>query len=156
MKPCFDIRKYKMVKIKIKKINSSAKLPKCMTQYSAGYDIYSCNEEDIVMQPGEVELIPTGIAVSLPHNYEAQIRPRSGLAFKHKISVLNSPGTIDSDYRGEVKVILFNFGKSEFIIAKHTRIAQMVVTKHETIEFEVCEQLDNTDRGAGGFGHTEF
>lgn len=145
-----------MIKINIKKINNSARLPRCMTQYSAGYDIYSCNETDIVIQPGKVELIPTGIAISLPHNYEAQIRPRSGLAIKHKIGVLNSPGTIDSDYRGEIKVILFNFGKTEFTISKYTRIAQMVVSKHETIDFKICEELDNTDRGAGGFGHTKL
>lgn len=145
-----------MLEIKIKKIDRTAKLPECMTKRSAGYDIYSCNDKKIVIKPGEVALIPTGIAIALPENYEAQIRPRSGLAVKHKIGVLNSPGTIDSDYRGEVKIILFNFSKTDFAIFKHTRIAQMVISKHESIKFTISEELDNTDRGAGGFGHTEY
>ena len=126
-----------------------------MTEHAAGYDLYSCNEGDIVIRSGEVALIPTGIAISLPIGYEAQIRPRSGLAIKHKIGVLNSPGTIDADYRGEIKIILFNFGKTDFIISNHTRIAQMVVSRHESIDFIITDQLDETDRGSGGFGHTE-
>lgn len=144
-----------MLKVKIQKINKHAKLPKCMTEYSAGYDLYSCNEEDIIIKAGEVVLVPTGMAISLPAGYEAQIRPRSGLAIKHKIGVLNSPGTIDADYRGEVKIILFNFGKSDFIISTHTRIAQMVVSRYESIDFVVTDKLDETDRGSNGFGHTK-
>ena len=144
-----------MLKVKIQKINELAKLPKRMTEQAAGYDLYSCNKEDIVIKSGEVVLIPTGIAISLPTQYEAQIRPRSGLAIKHQIGVLNSPGTIDADYRGEIKIILFNFGKTDFIITSHTRIAQMVVSRHESIDFVITDQLDETGRGSGGFGHTK-
>ena len=144
-----------MLKVKIQKINELAKLPKRMTEHAAGYDIYSCNKEDINITSGKVVLIPTGIAISLPVGYEAQIRPRSGLAIKHQIGVLNSPGTIDADYRGEIKIILFNFGKTDFIITNHTRIAQMVVSRHESIDFVLTDQLDETDRGSGGFWHTE-
>ena len=144
-----------MLKVNIQKINKLAKLPKIMTEHAAGYDLYSCNKEDIVIKSGEVILIPTGIAISLPIGYEAQIRPRSGLAIKHQIGVLNSPGTIDADYRGEIKVILFNFGKTDFIISTHTRIAQMVVSRHESIDFVITDQLDETGRGSGGFGHTK-
>ena len=144
-----------MLKVKIQKINELAKLPKRMTEHAAGYDLYSCNDKDVVIKSGEVVLIPTGIAISLPAEYEAQIRPRSGLAIKHQIGVLNSPGTIDADYRGEIKIILFNFGKIDFIITNHTRIAQMVVSRHESIDFVITDQLDKTGRGSGGFGHTE-
>ena len=126
-----------------------------MTEHAAGYDLYSCNEEEIVIKTGDVTLISTGIAISLPTGYEAQIRPRSGLAIKHQIGVLNSPGTIDADYRGEIKVILFNFGKTDFIVYTHTRIAQMVISRHESIDFVITAMLDETDRGSGGFGHTE-
>jgi len=144
-----------MLKVNIQKIYEHAKLPKRMTKYAAGYDLYSCNEEDMVIRPGESVLIPTGIAISLPVGYEAQIRPRSGLAIKHQIGVLNSPGTIDADYRGEIKIILFNFGKTDFCISIHTRIAQMVVSRHESIDFIITDNLDETDRGSGGFGHTK-
>ncbi|MDP8268851.1 MAG: dUTP diphosphatase [Candidatus Tenebribacter davisii] len=144
-----------MLKIQIKKLNSLAKLPKCMTEHAAGYDLYSCNDEEIIVKSGEVVLVPTGIAISLPAGYEAQIRPRSGLAIKHQIGILNSPGTIDADYRGEIKVILFNFGKSDFVISAHTRIAQMVISRHESVDFVITDQLDETDRGSGGFGHTK-
>ena len=144
-----------MLKVNIQKINENAKFPKRMTRHAAGYDLYSCNEENILIRSGEVVLVPTGIAISLPVCYEAQIRPRSGLAIKHQIGVLNSPGTIDADYRGEIKVILFNFGKTDFIISTHTRIAQIVVSHHESIDFVITDELDITDRGSGGFGHTE-
>ena len=107
------------------------------------------------MKNGEVKLIPTGLAISLPVGFEAQIRPRSGLAIKHQLGVLNSPSTIDADYRGEIKIILFNFGKQDFIIQPQTRIAQMVISRHETVDFVLTEELDDTDRGDGGFGHTE-
>jgi len=109
----------------------------------------------MIVKTGEVALIPTGIAISLPAGFEAQIRPRSGLAIKHQIGVLNSPGTIDADYRGEIKIILFNFGKSDFTISTHTRIAQMVVSRHESINFVITDKLDETVRGSNGFGHTK-
>jgi dUTP pyrophosphatase len=144
-----------MLKVKIQKIDKLAKLPKCMTEHSAGYDLYSSNEEEMIVKTGEVALIPTGIAISLPAGFEAQIRPRSGLAIKHQIGVLNSPGTIDADYRGEIKIILFNFGKSDFTISTHTRIAQMVVSRHESIDFVITDKLDETVRGSNGFGHTK-
>ncbi|MBT3756260.1 MAG: dUTP diphosphatase [Candidatus Cloacimonetes bacterium] len=144
-----------MLKVKIQKIDKLAKLPKCMTEHSAGYDLYSSNEEEMIVKTGEVALIPTGIAISLPAGFEAQIRPRSGLAIKHQIGVLNSPGTIDADYRGEIKIILFNFGKSDFTISTHTRIAQMVVSRHESINFVITDKLDETVRGSNGFGHTK-
>jgi dUTP pyrophosphatase len=144
-----------MLKVKIQKIDKLAKLPKCMTEHSAGYDLYSSNEEEMIVKTGEVALIPTGIAISLPAGFEAQIRPRSGLDIKHQIGVLNSPGTIDADYRGEIKIILFNFGKSDFTISTHTRIAQMVVSRHESIDFVITDKLDETVRGSNGFGHTK-
>jgi dUTP diphosphatase len=144
-----------MLKINILKLNDNAIIPQKMSEHAAGYDLYSCHEEDIILRSGEVELIPTGLAISLPVGFEAQVRPRSGLAIKHQLGVLNSPGTIDADYRGEIKIILFNFGKQDFIIKPQTRIAQMVIAKHETIDFVLAEKLDETTRGEGGFGHTK-
>lgn len=144
-----------MIELKIRKLHPSAKLPQKMTEHAAGYDLYSANSDDVILKPGKVELIPTGIAISLPPDYEAQIRPRSGLATNHLIGVLNSPGTIDADYRGEIKVILFNFGKKNFVIKPHTRISQMVISKYENVNFIETEILDDTKRGIGGFGHTE-
>lgn len=144
-----------MLEIKFKKLNPLAKVPLRMTAHAAGYDIYSANEKPIIVPPNKVTLIPTGIAISLPNGYEAQIRPRSGLALKHQIGVLNSPGTIDADYRGEIKIILFNFGTENFTITSQTRIAQMVISKHEIAEFVLTETLDATSRNDGGFGHTE-
>ena len=144
-----------MLKINILKLKNNAILPQKMSEHAAGYDLYSCHDEDIIIKNGEVKLIPTGLAIALPIGFEAQIRPRSGLAIKHQIGVLNSPGTIDADYRGEIKIILFNFGKQDFIITPQTRIAQMVIAKHETIDFVLTEELDETERGEGGFGHTE-
>lgn len=144
-----------MLKIDIQKINSEAILPQRMTEHAAGYDLYSCHKNDILLKKGELQLVPTGLAISLPIGFEAQIRPRSGLAVKHKIGVLNSPGTIDSDYRGEIKIVLFNFGSEDFVIKPKTRIAQMIISQHETVEFEIKEKLDITVRGEGGFGHTE-
>ena len=143
-----------MVEVQLKKIDANARIPKRMTKHSAGYDLYSSNSEDIILKKGEVKLISTGIAISLPTGYEAQIRPRSGLAAKHQIGILNAPGTIDADYRGVVKVILFNFGKNDFIVKPQTRIAQMVIAKHESVNFVEIEGLDETDRGSSGFGHT--
>jgi dUTP pyrophosphatase len=143
-----------MIEVKIQKIDKLAKLPHRMSMYAAGYDLYSCHQQNILLKKGEVKLVPTGIAISLPAGYEAQIRPRSGLAIKHGIGVLNAPGTIDADYRGEIKIILFNYGKKDFIITPGTRVAQMIIAKHEIVDFSVTEKLDETTRGSGGFGHT--
>lgn len=142
------------MKIKIKKLCNNAILPKRMTEHAAGYDLYSANREDLILGSGKLLLVPTGLALSLPVGFEAQIRPRSGLAVKYQIGILNSPGTIDADYRGEIKIILYNFGTEDFCIKPGTRIAQMVIAKHESIDFQVVEDLDETERGAGGFGHT--
>ena len=144
-----------MLKINFIKLSRNALPPQKMSEHAAGYDVYSCHEDDIVVKSGEVELIPTGLAISLPIGFEAQIRPRSGLAIKNQLGVLNSPGTIDADYRGEIKIILFNFGKQDFVVKPQTRIAQMVIAKHETVDFILSEKLDETQRGEGGFGHTK-
>ena len=115
------------MKIQIKKINQQAILPQKMTENAAGYDIYSCHEENIILHSGEVKLIPAGLAISLPIGFEAQIRPRSGLALKHGITLLNSPGTIDADYRGEIQIILLNLGSKPFTVNRGMRIAQMII-----------------------------
>jgi len=130
------------------------RLPAYATAHAAGMDICAAVEGDFVLKAGETALIPTGFAIALPVGLEAQVRPRSGLAVKHQVGILNSPGTIDSDYRGEVKVILTNFGKSDFVIKRGDRIAQLVIARHERAEWEERGSLDSTQRGAGGFGHT--
>lgn len=145
-----------MLKINFIKLSVNALPPQKMSEHAAGYDLYSGNEQEIILKSGEVKLISTGLAISLPVGFEAQIRPRSGLAIKHQIGVLNSPGTIDADYRGEIKIILFNFGKQDFVIKPQTRIAQMVISKHEIVDFVLSEKLDETERGEGGFGHTKY
>ncbi|MEM7617783.1 MAG: dUTP diphosphatase [Pseudomonadota bacterium] len=129
-------------------------LPTYATEQSAGMDLTAAIEEAVEIGSGERMLIPTGLAIALPEGYEAQVRPRSGLALKHGITVLNSPGTIDADYRGEIGVILANMGKQDFTVERGMRIAQMVIAKHETVQWEVVEDLDETGRGAGGFGST--
>ncbi len=129
-------------------------LPTYATEQSAGMDLRANIEEPIVLKPMERRLIPTGLYMALPQGFEAQIRPRSGLAFKKGITVLNSPGTIDSDYRGELMVLLINLSTEEFIVNDGERIAQMVIARHEVAEFQVVEELDDTERGAGGYGHT--
>lgn len=129
-------------------------LPKYMTNGAAGMDLYANVHETLVINPGEISLVPTGIRIALPEGYEAQIRPRSGLALKHGIGLLNSPGTIDSDYRGEIQAIMFNFGKQPFNIERGDRIAQMVISKFERVEWEEAEELPDSERGGGGFGHT--
>lgn len=129
-------------------------LPSFETAMSAGMDLRADLEEAIVLQPGERKLIGTGLYLALEAGYEAQIRPRSGLAYKHGITVLNSPGTIDADYRGEIKVLLINHGAERFEIQHGERIAQMVIAKYERVEFELVASLDETERGAGGFGST--
>ena len=136
-------------------VNSSRHaLPEYATILSAGMDLRANIDEPITLKPLERKLIPTGIFIALPAGYEAQIRPRSGLALKHGITVLNTPGTIDADYRGEIRVILVNLSAEEFVINDGERICQMVVAKHETIEWTPVEKLEETVRGVGGFGHT--
>ena len=135
-------------------VKTKNELPKYETVNSAGMDLRANIEEPIVLKPMERRLIPTGLYMALPQGFEAQIRPRSGLAFKKGITVLNSPGTIDSDYRGEIKVLLINLGSESFVVTNGERIAQMVISKHEQAEFTVVEELDDTERGAGGWGHT--
>jgi dUTP pyrophosphatase len=142
------------MKVEIKLLSELARHPEKMSTNSSGYDLYSANQESITLNPGEIKLIPTGIALSLPGGYEAQIRPRSGLAIRHGIGVLNSPGTIDSDYRGEIRVILFNFSQEGYVIEAGMRIAQMVIARYENVYFEEVCELSETGRGAGGFGHT--
>lgn len=117
-------------------------------------DLCAAIDEDLSLRPGDTALIPTGFSIALPHGHEAQIRPRSGLAIKHQVGILNAPGTIDADYRGEVKVILTNFGKQDFLIRRGDRIAQMVIARYERAQWDERQVLDETARGAGGFGHT--
>ncbi|MGE5415337.1 MAG: dUTP diphosphatase [Acidobacteriota bacterium] len=129
-------------------------LPEYMTEGAAGVDLYAANEELVNIAPGKVALIPTGLKIEIPQGFEAQVRPRSGLALKHGITVLNTPGTIDSDYRGEVKVIVINLGDKEYIVQRGERIAQMIFCRVERAIFTEVESLQETARGAGGFGHT--
>lgn len=129
-------------------------LPAYATEQSAGMDLRANIDEPITLHPMERRLIPTGLHIALPKGMEAQIRPRSGLALKHGITVLNSPGTIDADYRGEVMVLLINFSDKDFVINDGERIAQMVIARYEQIEFKTVEELDETERGEGGYGHT--
>jgi len=143
-----------MVKILFKKLNSKVKLPKYKTDGSSGMDLMAFINKPISIMPQKSELIPTGISIAIPENTEVQIRPRSGLAAKNYISVLNTPGTIDSDYRGELKVILYNYGTKEFIVNNEDRIAQMVLVPVIKATFEEVEQLPDTIRGDGGFGST--
>ena len=143
-----------MVKVLIKKLNSKVQLPKYKTDGSSGMDLMAFLESPINLKPQESELIPTGISIAIPEDTEIQIRPRSGLAAKSNISVLNTPGTIDSDYRGEIKIILFNHGKEDFVINNNDRIAQMILMPIIKAEFEEVENLPKTLRGSGGFGST--
>ena len=143
-----------MAKVLIKRLSSKVELPKYKTQGSSGLDLMAFIEKSIKLNPKESVLVPTGISVAIAEDLEIQIRPRSGLAAKSNISVLNTPGTIDSDYRGEIKVILFNHGKNEFIINNKDRIAQMVLAPIIKAEFEEVDELPDTIRGEGGFGST--
>lgn len=141
--------------MEVKIVNKSKhNLPEYKTKYSAGLDLRANLDNEILLKPLERKLITTGLFIELPEGYEAQIRPRSGLALKHGISVLNTPGTIDADYRGEIGVILVNLSNEEFIVKDGERICQMIINKHETISFKVVELLNDSERGAGGFGHT--
>ena len=144
-----------MAAIQLKIINQSEHaLPEYATILSAGLDLKANLSESILLKPLQRYLIPTGLFIELPAGFEAQIRPRSGLAFKHGLTVLNSPGTIDADYRGEIKVLLVNLSETDFIVNNGERIAQMVIAKHEQIIWEPVIQLEKSDRGAGGFGST--
>ena len=143
-----------MVKVLFKRLNQKAKLPSYKTDGSSGMDLMACLDEPITIKPNESKLIPTGIAIAIPEDTEVQIRPRSGLAAKNNISVLNTPGTIDSDYRGEIKVILFNYGDKDFTLNNDDRIAQMILMPILKVDFETVETLPETIRGSGGFGST--
>ena len=141
--------------MKIRIVNKSHhSLPSYETLFSAGMDLRANLNESIVLQAGARILVPTGLYISIPQGYEAQIRPRSGLALKKGITLLNTPGTIDADYRGEIGIIIINLSQEDFVISDGDRIAQMVVARYETVEWESCDSLDETERGAGGFGHT--
>ena len=143
-----------MVKVLIKKLDPKVEIPTYKTPGSSGLDLMAFLNEPIKLLPKSSCLVPTGLSVAFPDNYEVQIRPRSGLAAKSNISVLNTPGTIDSDYRGELKVILFNHGNKQFVVKNNERIAQMVLTPILKVDFEEVESLPDTVRGAGGFGST--
>jgi len=143
-----------MVKVLIKKLNPSVQLPSYKTKGASGMDLMACVKKPINLEPGKSCLVPTGLSVAFSEEYEIQIRPRSGLAAKNKISVLNTPGTIDSDYRGELKVILFNNGNENFLISNNDRVAQMVLTPIIKMELEETNELPESIRGKGGFGST--
>jgi dUTP pyrophosphatase len=146
-----------MLAVKILRIDSQQTdipLPAYATEGSAGMDVCAAVNDDLIIQPGETVLVPTGFIIELPKGHEAQVRPRSGLAIKHSIGIMNAPGTIDSDYRGEVKIILTNFGKNPFTIRRGDRIAQMIVARYERVQWQESSSLAESDRGAGGFGHT--
>jgi len=146
----------KTVDIQIKKLPGSEDLPlpRYMTPHAAGMDLYAAVTDDIILAPGERALVPSGIAIALPEGHGAQIRPRSGLAIKHGITLLNAPGTIDADYRGEIKIIMANLGHESFTICRGERIAQMVVAPVVTAALNAVETLPETERSSGGFGHT--
>ena len=143
-----------MVKVLVKKLNPKVQLPKYKTKGSSGMDLMAFIEKPIKISPNTSALIPTGISIAMPNGVEIQIRPRSGLAAKNKISVLNTPGTIDSDYRGELKIILFNHSSEEFIVKNNDRIAQMILMPILKVDFEEVDDLPDTFRGSGGFGST--
>jgi len=142
--------------VRIKRVGDSADLPlpQRMTEHAAGFDVAAAVREPVVLQPGEIRLIPCGFAMALPHGYEAQMRPRSGLSSRHGISMINTPGTIDSDYRGEVCVLLVNLGAEPFVVRRGERIAQLVVAPAPRVRFVEAEELPESARGAGGFGST--
>ena len=142
--------------VRIKRLagNADLPLPQRMTAHAAGFDVAAAVKEPLVLQPGEIRLIPCGFAMALPEGYEAQMRPRSGLSSKHGVSMINAPGTIDCDYRGEVCVPLVNHGKKPFTVERGMRIAQMVIKRVPPVQLIEVEDLDDTARGPGGFGHT--
>lgn len=140
--------------VEIVRLSATAKLPEYATDGAAGLDLFADPTHGTPIEPGERKLIPTNIAISLPRGYEAQIRPRSGLALKKGITVLNSPGTIDSDYRGAIGIVLYNAGANPYIVMPGDRIAQMVITRYEQVSFQEADTLDESERGTGGFGST--
>lgn len=145
------------INVNVKRISdqfNDIELPEYTTEGSAGLDIRAAVDEPIILESGKVVLVPTNLSVEIPLGYEIQVRPRSGLAAKYGIGVMNSPGTIDSDYRGEVKIILFNFGKEDFTINRGERVAQMVISKVYRMDLNLRESLSDSERGTGGFGHT--
>jgi len=144
------------LKVAIKRIRpgTDTPFPCYMTSHSAGMDLYADLMDDIILQPGSRVLVPTGISIALPDGYEAQIRPRSGLALKHGIALVNSPGTIDSDYRGEIGVIMINHGREAFVVKAGERVAQMIVARFARVEWQEVSEHESTLRGEGGFGHT--
>ena len=144
---------YQMISVNVKTL-PGAKLPEYESSGSAGADVRAFLNQDIVLKPGETKLVPTGLFMEIPGGYEAQIRPRSGLALKNGITILNSPGTIDSDYRGEIKIIVTNFGSENFVVSNNMRIAQIVFNKVYQGIFNVTDELNETERGHGGFGHS--
>jgi dUTP pyrophosphatase len=146
----------KKVEVRIHRLvgNEDIPLPKYMTDQAAGMDIFAAVKADVIISPGERKKIPAGIAVSLPAGYEAQIRPRSGLAIKHGVTLLNSPGTIDADYRGEIALIVINHGNESFIVSRGLRLAQMIIQEICQVDWILSGELDATTRGDGGFGHT--
>jgi dUTP pyrophosphatase len=150
--------KFPVVKVRIKRIRGKGEQdlpsPRYMTEKSSGMDLYAAVDEEVILEPGRRQLIPTGIAISIPEGYEAQVRPRSGLAFRDGITLVNTPGTIDADYRGEVGVLLINHGERSFRVRRGDRIAQMVIVPVVRAELEWVEDLDETPRSGGGFGHT--
>ena len=133
---------------------SNNPLPKYQTKQSAGLDLCAFLDEELILKPMDRKLIGTGLYIALPEGFEAMIRPRSGMAFKHGITVINSPGTIDADYRGEIKIALVNLSQENFTIKNGDRVAQMVVSKYEQVSFNLTDSLDDTERGVGGYGHT--
>jgi dUTP pyrophosphatase len=141
--------------MEVKIINRSGNpLPSYSTSHSAGMDVRAFLPEDIILKPLERKLVPTGLFIEIPEGFEAQIRPRSGLAIRYGVTILNSPGTIDADYRGEVCIILINLSSEEFTVKNGDRICQMVIASHEKVEWKLTEELETTRRGEGGFGHT--
>jgi len=135
--------------------NEELPLPRYMTEHAAGLDLFAAVRQDVELCPGQREMIPTGLAIALPDGYEAQIRPRSGLAWQHGITLVNTPGTVDADYRGEIRILLINHGDRSFIVRRGDRIAQMVVQRVCRVQWDVQQQLNPTSRGYGGFGHTK-
>ena len=142
------------IEVKISRCRPQARLPRYMTEQAAGMDLYVVLDDDVVLAPGQRVMVPTGIAIALPSGYEAQVRPRSGLAVKYGVTLVNSPGTIDADYRGEISVIIINHGEIDFIIKDGERIAQMIVAPVSRCCWSLVENLEISERGSGGFGHT--
>lgn len=146
------------VKVKVKRVRGDRDreipLPRYMTKHSSGMDLYAAVDEEVTLEPGERKLIPTGIALSIPKGYEGQIRPRSGLALRNGVTLVNTPGTIDADYRGEVGILLINFGRQPFKVRRGDRIAQLVIAPVYRAALELADDLDDTPRREGGFGHT--